>query len=155
MMWFIKFMQKRPSDLTIKLGRIIFGLLLVWSLYYNLIYNVSEIDSIDRNFFWTDLSASTVEYIKYFFIWVWIVPIFMGLTNICLFKKKYMRIIQIIFGILLFYIADQIIPFDADSLDVDVLIWFMWVLPLIAWITGKCITSNCMKFAEKITKIRV
>jgi hypothetical protein len=31
----------------------------------------------------------------------------------------------------------------------------MAILPLIAWITGKCITSNCMKFAEKITKIRV
>jgi hypothetical protein len=35
------------------------------------------------------------------------------------------------------------------------LIWLMWVLPLIAWITGKCITSKCLKYKEKITKIRV
>ena len=154
-MWFIKLLQKRPSDLTIRLWRIIFGLLLVWSLYYNLIYNVSAIDSIDKNFFWTDLSASTIEYIKYFFIWVWIVPLVMGITNICLLKKKYIRIVQVVFWILLFYIADQIIPFDVDALDVDVLIWFMWVLPLIAWITGKCITTGCSKYMEKITKIRV
>ena len=154
-MWFIKLLQKRPSDLTIRLGRIIFWLLLVWSLYYNLIYNVSALDTIDKNFFWTDLNASTIEYIKYFFIWVWLVPLIMGITNICLLKKKYIRIVQIIFWILLFYIADQIIPFDVDTLDVDVLIWFMGLLPLLAWITWKCITTKCMKYKEKIIKIRV
>jgi len=154
-MWFIKLLQKRPSDLTIRLGRIIFWLLLVWSLYYNLIYNVWELDTIDKNFFWVDLSTTTVEYIKYFFIWVWIVPLIMGITNICLLKKKYIRIVQVVFGIILFYIANQIIPADPDTLDVDVLIWFMWILPLIAWITGKCITTGCSKYMEKITKIRV
>jgi hypothetical protein len=154
-MWFIKLLQKRPSDLTIRLGRIIFGLLLVWSLYYNLIYNVSGLDTIDKNFFWVDLNAETLEYVKYFFISVWIVPIIMGSTNICLLKKKYVRIIQVIFWILLFYIANQVIPFDVDALDVDVLIWFMWVLPLVAWITGKCITTGCMKYMEKITKVRI
>jgi len=49
----------------------------------------------------------------------------MGLTNICLLKKKYIRIVQVVFGIMLFYIANQIIPFDSDALDVDVLIGFM------------------------------
>ncbi len=148
-------MKKRPSDLTIRLGRVIFGLILVWSLYYNLIYNVSAIDTIDKNFFWVDLSATTVEYIKYFFIWIWLVPLIMWLTNICLLKSKYIRIVQVIFWIMLFYIANQIIIYDANALDVDVLIGFMWLLPLIAWITGKCITTNCMRFAEKITKIRI
>lgn len=155
MMWFVKFMQKRPSDLTIRIWRIIFGLVLIWSLYYNLFYNVSALDKIDNNFFWVDLSSTTVEYISYFFVWIWIVPIVMWITNICLLKKKYIRIVQIVFWIMLFYIANQILPFDVDSLDVDVLIGFMWLLPLIAWITGKCITSNCMKYMEKITKIRV
>ena len=154
-MWFIKLLQKRPSDLIIRLGRIIFGLLLVWSLYYNLIYNVSGLDTIDKNFFWVDLNTGTLEYVKYFFISVWVVPIIMGSTNICLLKKKYVRIIQVIFWILLFYIANQVIPFDVDALDVDVLIWFMWVLPLVAWITGKCITTSCMKYMEKITKVRI
>jgi uncharacterized membrane protein len=49
----------------------------------------------------------------------------MGLFNICLLKKKYIRIVQIIFGIVLFYIADQVLPADPDALDVDVLIGFM------------------------------
>jgi len=151
-MWFIKLLQKKPSDLTIRLGRIIFGLLLVWSLYYNLII---QWDKIDTNFFWVDLDIKVVEYITYFFIATWIVPFVMWVTNICLLKKKYIRIVQIVFGIMLFYIADQILPLDSDVLDVDVLIGFMWILPLIAWITGKCITTGCSKFAEKITKIRV
>jgi hypothetical protein len=112
-------------------------------------------DKIDTNFFWVELTPQVVEYIKYFFVWVWIVPFIMWVTNICLLKKKYIRIVQWVFGIMLFYIANQILPLDSDALDVDVLIWFMWILPLVAWITGKCITTGCMKYMEKITKIRV
>jgi len=154
-MWFIKLLQKRPSDLTIRLGRIIFGLLLIGSLYYNLFYNKDALDTIDNNFFWVDLDSNIVTYITYFFLAVWLVPLIMWITNICLLKRKYVKIIQIIFAILLFYIANQIIPFDEDALDVDVLIWFMAIFPLLAWITGKCITTGCMKHMEKITKIRV
>ena len=152
MMWFVKFMQKRPSDLTIRLGRVIFWLVLIWVLYYNLII---QWDKIDNNFFWVDLEPQFVEYIKYFFVGIWIVPVIMWAFNLCLFKKKYVRIIQIVFGIMLFYMANQIIPSDPDSLDVDVLVGFMGILPLMAWITGKCITTKCMKYKEKITKIRV
>ncbi len=151
-MWFIKLLQKRPSDLTIRLGRIIFGLILIGALYYNLII---QWDKLDTNFFWVDLDSNIVEYIKYFFIAIGLVPLIMWITNICLLKKKYLRIVQWLFGITLFYVANQIIPSDPDALDVDVLVWFMWVLPLVAWITWKCITSNCMKYMEKITKIRV
>jgi hypothetical protein len=156
-MWFIKLLQKRPSDLTIRVIRVIFGLILIFTLYYNLII---QGDKIDNNFFWIDLNSQIVEYITYFFIWVWIMPIIMWITNKCFLKKKYMRIIQGLFGLLLFYIANQIIviePVDTDklNLDFDILIWFMGILPLIAWITGKSITTSCMKFNEKITKIRV
>lgn len=77
----------------------------------------------------------------------------MWVTNICLLKKKYMRIVQILFGIILFYVSSIIV--DWPSLDVDSLIAIMWIFPLIAWITWKCITSNCMRFNEKITKIRI
>lgn len=151
-MWFAKFMQKRPSDNTIKIWRILFWLILSWSLYYNFYYQ-TEVNNLVTNFFWVDLSSQTIEYIKYTFISLWIIPIFMWITNICLLKKKYMRIIQIIFWILLFYMSSQISP--TNKLDIDVLILFMWFLPLIAWITWKCITSNCLKYMEKITKIRV
>ena len=64
-----------------------------------------------------------------------------------------MRIIQIVFWILLFYVSSIIV--GGPSLDVESLIAFMWLFPLIAWITWKCITSNCMRYAEKVTKIRV
>lgn len=145
-------MKKRPSDNTIKIGRILFWLILSWSLYYNFFYQTTP-NTLDPNFFWQDIAKENLKYIQYWFIAIWIIPIFMWVTNICLLKKKYMRYIQVFFWIVLFYISSQIE--DTAYLDVDVLIWFMWVLPLIAWITGKCITSNCMKYMEKITKIRV
>lgn len=152
MMWFIKFIQKRPSDKTILSGRILFWLLYIWVMYYNLIYLNKGIDS--EYFFGTlVLDAQWIEIAKYIMTGIWIVPVFMWLTNICLLKKKYMRIIQVVFWIVLFYIAGSIE--ESANLDFDVLIWFMGILPLFAGITGKCITSKCLKYREKITKIRV
>lgn len=150
MMWFVKFMQKRPSDNTIKIWRIIFGLILTWSLYYNLIY---QGDAIETNFFWMEVPETAIIYIKYCFAALWLIPILMWITNICLLKKKYMRYMQVFFWITLFYISSKIVPWP--ELDVDTLIFIMWFLPLLAWITWKCITSNCIKYREKITKIRV
>ena len=150
MMWFVKFMQKRPSDKTIKIARIVFGLILILSLYYNLII---QADAIQSTLFWRDFTDSQLNIIKYIVISLWIIPVFMWVTNICLLKKKYMRIVQILFGIILFYVSSIIV--DWPSLDVDSLIAIMWIFPLIAWITWKCITSNCMRFNEKITKIRI
>jgi len=154
MMWLIQFFQKRPSDFTIKTARILFGLILISSLYYNLII---QWDKLENDFIWMfkNVSESTLNIIKYVLVWLWIIPIIMWLVKICFLKKKYMRIIQIIFWIFLFYISSKIIPSDANKLDVDSLIGFMWIFPLIAGITWKCITSKCLKFGEKITKIRV
>lgn len=148
-MWFISFIQKRPSDLTIRASRIIFWLVLIISLYYNLIY---QWDEIKTTFLFINIE-NNVDIVKYILIALWVIPIFMWIFKICILKKKYMRIIQIIFGIFLFYISSIIVEWP--SLDIDSLIAFMWFLPLIAWITGKCIPSYCMKYAEKITKIRV
>ena len=150
MMWFIKFMQKRPSDTTIRIARIVFGLILILSLYYNLIV---QNGAIDTNFFWVDISENQANYIKYAMIWLWIIPVFMWASNMCLLKKKHMRIVQGVFGILLFYISGKIVEWP--DMDVDTLVAIMWIFPLFAWITWKCITTNCMKYKEKITKIRV
>jgi signal transduction histidine kinase len=113
---------------------------------------------LNFSFFWEitpglRMNPSEIMIFKYILTWMWIVPIIMGLTNICMFKKKYVRIAQIIFWIFLFYVAWIII--DNAYLDFDFIIWFMWLLPLFAWITGKCITKKCMKYWEKIIKIRV
>lgn len=143
-------MQKRPSDNIIRISRIIFWLILSWSLYYNLII---QWDAIKSNLFWQELTTTQLEYVKYFFISIGIIPILLGFTNICLLKKKYIRILQIILAVIIFYISSVIVEWP--SLDVDSLILLMWIFPLIAWITWKCITSKCMRYAEKVTKIRV
>lgn len=148
-MKFIKFMQKRPSDKTIRVGRIIFWFILIISLYYHLIMQWWKLED---NFFWINVS----EYhtiIKYIMVSIWIIPLIMWVINVCILKKKYMRILQWFFWILLFYISSKIIEWP--NLWVDTLVFLMWFLPLFAWITWKCITSNCMKYKEKITKIRV
>lgn len=152
MMWLIKFIQKRPTDKTILVGRIIFWLLYTGVMYYNLIYLGKGIDN-EYFFGALVLEENGILIAKYITTAIGLVPIIMGATNICMLKKKYMRIIQVIFAFVLFYIAGSIT--DSPNLDFDVLIWLMWVLPLVAGITGKCITSKCLKYKEKITKIRV
>jgi len=67
-MWFIQLLQKRPSDLTIRVWRIVFGLILISVLYYNLII---QWDKVDTNFFWVDLDSQIIKYISYFFVWFW------------------------------------------------------------------------------------
>lgn len=152
MLWLLKIIQKRPSDNTIKFWRIIFGLILSWALYYNFFYTW---DTLESNFFGIEVSSKIIKYIEYGFISLWVIPIIMWITNICLLKKKYMRYIQIFFAIVLFYISSKIEIAEPNKLDVDTLVWILWLLPLIAWITGKCVTTKCLKYKEKITKIRV
>lgn len=143
-------MQKRPTDTTIRTARIVFGLIYILALYYNLIIQGW---AVETNFFWVELWENNSEVIKYAMMSLWIIPIFMWATNICLFKKKHMRIVQWSFGIILFYLSGKIVEWP--DLDVDSLVAFMWLFPLFAGITGKCITSNCLKYKETITKIRV
>jgi hypothetical protein len=150
MIGLINFLRKRPSDATIRIWRIIFGLLLILGWYYNLIYQWDELQS---SILWRDLSQNWVIYVKYIIMALWIIPLFMWISNCCLFKKKYIKIVQIIFGIILFYISSIIIEWP--DLDFDSLLAFMWIFPLIWWITWKCITTKCLKYKEKIHKIRV
>ena len=149
-MWIAQFAMKRPTDKTIRIWRIVFGLILILSLYYNLIILNKWVET---NYFGQNL-ANYEMIIKYIVIAIWIVPVFMWATNICLAKKKYVKIIQIIFAILLMFIAWSVLE-EYPSIDIDFLVWIMSILPLFAWITWKCITSNCLKYNEKITKIRV
>ncbi len=147
---FLKLLTKRPSDNFIRLWRIIFGLILILSIYYNLIY---QWDNIDDIIFGTKLTNQNIIYIKYVLLCIWIIPIIMGVFNLCILKSKYIRIIQILFWIFLFFISSLIK--ESPNLDIDVLLIIMGILPLIAWITWKCITKKCLRYKQKITKIRV
>lgn len=150
---FLKILQKRPSDKTILIWRILFWLIIILVLYYNFFLDWENNNQIENVIFWQTLTQNTKDYLKYFIIALWIVPIIMWVSNICITRKKYVRIIQICFGILLFFCASFIK--DGQSLDIDHLLDLLWFLPLLAWITWKCITTKCMKYWEKINKIRV
>lgn len=150
MMWLIKILQKRPTDNAIRISRVVFWLIMIWALYYNLIH---QWDGIDSTYFGQELDEQWIIIWKYIMISLWIIPIIMWAANICLLKSKYMRIVQIFFAILIFYISASIT--ESADLEIDTLMWLMWILPLIAWITWKCITKKCLRHWEKITKIRV
>lgn len=143
---FLKFLTKRPSDKTILIWRIIFWILLIGVFYYNLIILGKWID-------FPFVGKENILYVKYGITALWIIPLLLWITNLCLFKSKYVRIIQVIFGVILIYISSLIQ--ESPSLDFDTLIFLMALLPLIAWASGKCITSKCLKYWQKITKVRV
>lgn len=155
---FIKFLQKRPKDSTIIASRIIFWLILISVLYYNFFLQWENSNQIEKTMlFWNISDTSSIQnYIKYWIIALWVIPFILWLfwaAKICVAKKKYIRIAQIIFAILLWYSAALVV--NTESLDINELLILAGFLPLFAWITWKYITSNCLKFWEKITKIRV
>ena len=170
---FIEFIQKRPKDTTIRLGRIGFGSVLALILGLNL-------DTIVLNLpVWLKMYETGILYGLFIFA---VMPIFMGASNVCLLKRKHIRIIQTCFGILLMFLGnslidtkwvtqiDPIITSQSGSLDygnitevssakkpVNVGFWIalLGIIPLLCWISGKCITSTCLKHGEVIKKIRV
>jgi len=150
MIWLVKLLQKRPTDISIRLFRIVFWSIISISVYYSLIYTWWNLED---DIFWLPLNEESKLYLKYFYVSLWIFPIIIWLTNLCLLKTKYMRIFQIIYAWLIFIASENIA--STDSLWVDTLLIFMWFIPLIAWVTWKCITSKCLKYKEVITKIRV
>ena len=152
MIWALKLLTKRPSDNGIRISRVVFWLILSFSAYYALIYGWRELET-ELMFGYVNLSEAWVVYVKYAIASLWLIPLIMWATNICILKSKYMRYVQVFFGIVLFYISWMIV--ETPALWVDALYWVMWLLPIWAWITWKCITTKCMRFAQKITKIRV
>ena len=152
MMGFIKFMQKRPSDNNIRISRILFGLIYITVLYYNFFIQ-EDANIIQSVIFGQTLTENTTMIITYISIWLWIIPVFLGFSNLCIARKKIVRIIQIILSVLLFFVSSIIV--ESADLDIDTMVFLFAFFPLIAWITGKCVTSKCLKYWEKITKIRV
>jgi len=149
-MWIIKLLQKKLSDKTIRIWKVVFGLIFTRALFYNLIY---QWDKIENNIMRMNISDETLIYIKYFIISLGIIPVISWTFDLCLFKWKYVRIFQIFSGIALFYISSLIV--DSPTLEVDTLIWLMWIFPIIWWITWKLITEKWSSFWYKVTKIRV
>ncbi|MDD5377006.1 MAG: hypothetical protein PHH16_02705 [Candidatus Gracilibacteria bacterium] len=169
----VEFFQKRPSDRTILFGRMFFGLIIAILLGLNL-------DNITLHLPET-LKSYETGIIYGLFIFA-IVPFLMGATNICITKRKYVKMIQIAFGFALILSGNLLIDTktsvpqnptaatQSGSLDygtiaqskssakpIDVGFWIalLGILPLLAGVTGKCITKKCLKYGEVIKKIRV
>ncbi len=152
MLRFIQFIQKRPQDKTIMIGKILFGLILAGVLTYNFFFQPSP-NTIENTFFGMKIENNVKLYIQYAIIALWTFPLITGLANTCFLKKKYTQLLQIIYSILLF-IAASLIQ-DVAHLDIDSLLFIFAFFPLFAGITGTCVLKKCLQFWEKITKIRV
>lgn len=150
MMKFLQLLTKRPKDTTILRGLIVFWLLISLGNYYNLIY---QGDALETQFFWQNVNEDIILIIKYIFVAIGLIPLYLWLTKQCLLKKKYMRYLQGWFWILLIYMSSKIV--ELWKLDIEELLFLLSFPAIIAWITGKCITSTCMKYKEKIQKIRI
>ena len=150
MLKFIQFVQKRPSDVTIRVTWVIFGLLLILGWYYNLIY---QGDALEETIFGYQVTTQASTYIKYSIMALGLFPLLKAIINKCFLAKKYIKYSQLLLAILLFTAWSSIQ--ETSQLDFDTLLVLMWLLPLFSWITGKFITSKCLKYWEKVTKIRV
>lgn len=151
---FIKFLQKRPSDNTIVIIRIVFWLILITVLYYNFFLQ-NPANEIESTFFWLN-TAWFENYIKYWIISLWFFPLIfwiLWIFKIPVAKKKYIKIWQILLWILLWLSAWMIV--NQNNLDIKELLILAWFLPFFAWLTWKMIASYGLKYWEKITKIRV
>ena len=150
MLKFIQFVQKRPSDTTIRMTWIIFGLIIILGGYYNLIH---QGDALENTAFGYELTTEISNYIKYAIIALGVFPLLKSIINKCLLPKKYIKYLQLFLALLIFTAASTIQ--ETSELDFDTLLVLMGLLPLFWWITGKFITSSCLKYGEKVTKIRV
>lgn len=154
----LSLMQKRPSDKTIITIRIVFWLLLISVLYYNFFIQTAPAkDEIEKTILFGNVETSAIsDYIKYGITVLWLFPLIYGILwifKIPLFHKKYIRIGQILLGILLWYSACIVV--NKPSLDINEFLILAWFLPFFAWLTGKMIMWSAIKYGEKITKIRV
>lgn len=150
MLKFIQFVQKRPSDKAIRMTGVIFGLIIILGGYYNLIH---QGDALESTIFGYEITQEVSNYIKYAIIALGFFPLIKAIVNKCFLQKKYIKYLQLFFAITLFYVSSIIK--ETASLDFDTLIWLIALIPLFSGITGKMITTNCLKYWEKVTKIRV
>ena len=146
----LEFLQKRPKDSTIRIMKVVFGLLFTWITAYNIVYLDKEIVT---TIFWYDLAVYE-EYIRYSICSLWVFPIITWVFDLHLFKSKYTRLLHIFYSILLFYVWWSLIK-ETPYIDVDFAISLMWIPPLLSWMTWKFTTKKWLRHGEKVTKIRV
>ena len=147
-----QFLQKKPTDITIRILRVVLPALTILLL----------ILSRETSKFSFGESLSQYEmYISYILSVLFIIPaIAFGAAGLCGFKKGTMKKLQMIGGLFIWFIA---ITLEAKPETKGIIpMWTieLWLVLygsycLIGGITGKLITESCIKYKEVIKKIRV
>ncbi|MDD3120119.1 MAG: hypothetical protein PHF46_01800 [Candidatus Gracilibacteria bacterium] len=165
----VDFFKKRPSDKKIMIFRTGMGLVLLALLL------LCFTNNYQITFF--GLEKQYEIQLKGALLILPLIPIILGVfaKKICIAKTKYMRIGQIFIGFLLIFIGSNLNPQietkieqtgsidlttiqtnkQVSSINYGFLIALIGIFPILAGVSGKCITNNCLKHKEKITKIRV
>ena len=169
----ISFFQKRPSDNQIRIFRVVFGLALLSLVGL----------SYGHTAFGTNQNPQVTIALFALLGLIGALPLVSGATGACFLKRKQMKKVQMTLGLLLIVIGSQmnpILPKEAtptptaqsgSEVSFDELtkksekpatpfvgggmIAFLGFIFFVAGLSGKTITSNCLKHGEKITKIRV
>lgn len=161
MLKYIEILKKRPSDSIIRIIQVVFSIVFMGTLYYNLIYLGKNLDYKYASDFISNFSATFTptsaeiykEYIVYSIMVLWLPPLLVWVFNLCIMKKLYMRITLFVYAMIIFYIW-AFFP-QSTSIDYDFIITLLGLAPLMWAITGKSIQKKCFRTWEKVTKIRV
>lgn len=150
MMNFLQLLMKRPTDKNIRIGKVLFWLVIFLSAYMSFFLNGVELQD---NAFGMSLSAQTQDILKYSLLALGIIPMLTGGFDINFIERKYSRIIQVLYAVVLFWYSSLIIGWA--KIWVETLYFLLAFIPLVGGITGKFITKKWLKAGQKITKIRV
>ena len=174
MMQIAKLLAKRPTDTTIRIYRIVLGLL------------IGLVMALDFGGFRVRFGGGIELYLRYALFLFALLPIVFGALGMCFARRKHVRWAEAIFGLLLIIIGQGFLVTDiavvapalpqatqsgsvdytaavsaptstAPTTPVHIGAWLTLIalLPLLSGVTGKMVTSPCMKYKEKITKIRI
>ena len=150
MMKFLQLLMKRPSDSQVRYGKIIIGIMLIVTGI--VAFQVQNLE-LENSVLGIALDANTKNIISYLLIGFWAIPLILWGLDINILSRGYTRILQIVFGILLFIISGMFI--DTATLSVDIIYFLIGLVVFFAGVTGKAITKKGLKHGQKITKIRV
>lgn len=170
MLKFVKFIQKRPSDTTIRSVRGLYAVALAAFL------GLTHADYVLP--FASGLGEPNATYAEFALALLVLVPGMVAAFGLCVAKRKNVRLMQFAGSVFLFVLAasaSPVVPTPAASTGslsasdlvsparsetpspVNVSGWLKLfaILPLLSAITGKMVTEKCLKHGEVIKKIRV
>lgn len=150
MFWFLKILTKRPSDLNIRLFKILFWLILAVWTYYSFMMAWAE---WKENLMFDNFIPNTGMWYTYAYIAMWALIIITWAFNLNLLKSKYARILHILVWIDLLFGMNYMK--ETATLGFDTILLILWIVAIISGVTGKFITKKGLRAAQKVTKIRV